>query len=60
MHRMLFIFIGLCLLLVAAVPSAAQDFWTYWGDGKGEVSSYRVVVPRYGAQSRRQIHHRRL
>ena len=39
---------GFCLLLLAAAPSFAQDFWAYWGDGKGEVSSYRVVVPRYG------------
>ena len=26
----------------------AQDFYAYWGDGKAELSSYRVVQPRYG------------
>ncbi|MGH7494098.1 MAG: hypothetical protein ACREOO_17115 [bacterium] len=24
------------------------DFWTHWGDGRGELSSYRVTVSRYG------------
>jgi len=48
MQRFVFFFYVICLLLFAVAPSFAQDFWAYWGDGKGEVSSYRVVVPRYG------------
>ncbi|MDZ7342893.1 MAG: hypothetical protein ONA90_00095 [candidate division KSB1 bacterium] len=39
---------GISLLLVNFSLAAAQDFWSWWGDGKGEVSSYRVVAPRYG------------
>jgi hypothetical protein len=38
---------GLCLATSGA-PETPNDFWRYWGDGKGEVSSYRVTVPRYG------------
>ncbi|MGH7456183.1 MAG: hypothetical protein ACRENG_32815, partial [bacterium] len=39
-----------CVALLAAVcsPVIAQDFWPWWGDGKGELSSYKVVVSRYG------------
>jgi len=48
MQRLIFFFFVICLLLFAVAPSFAQDFWAYWGDGKGEVSSYRVIVPRYG------------
>jgi hypothetical protein len=41
--------IGLASLLAFhAWPAAAQDFWSWWGDGKGEISSYKVTVPRYG------------
>lgn len=35
-------------LLFSTSPAPAQDFWSWWGDGKGELSSYKVVVPRYG------------
>ncbi len=36
-------------LFAACWPvSEVVDFWKYWGDGKGEVASYRVIVPRYG------------
>jgi hypothetical protein len=39
----------LSLLLTTSKPAETPNgFWDYWGDGKGEVSSYRVVVPRYG------------
>ena len=39
----------LSLLLAANKPAEKPNgFWDYWGDGKGEVSSYRVIVPRYG------------
>jgi hypothetical protein len=40
----------LTLLLAAvalATNHAAEDFWSHWGDGKGEISSYRSVTPRY-------------
>ena len=42
--------IAIFLLLTTIEASAAQpdDFWKYWGDGKGELSSYRVAVSRYG------------
>ncbi len=36
------------ILAVSRSPVAAQDFWSWWGDGKGELSSYKVVVSRYG------------
>ncbi len=32
-----------------AVPAAGQDFWKHWGDGKAELSGYRLTQPRYGA-----------
>lgn len=40
----------LCVSAVALVPMAAtaQDFYQFWGDGRAEVSSYRIVQPRYG------------
>ena len=44
---MLVTFLG---LLLAALPPASNnvDFWKHWGDGKGELCSYRIVVSRYG------------
>ena len=38
---------ALCLAPVSAV---AQDFYEYWGDGRAEVSSYKVVEFRYGEE----------
>lgn len=39
-----------CFLVAVAVPAApAQDFWKHWGDGKAELSGYRLTQPRYGA-----------
>lgn len=36
----------------AAAPARADDsgrfFWRFWGDGKAELSGYRLVQPRYG------------
>jgi len=29
-------------------PVFGDDFWKRWGDGKGELSSYDLVFPRYG------------
>jgi hypothetical protein len=37
--------LGACLTPVTA---QSQDFYNFWGDGRAEVSSYRVVQPRYG------------
>ena len=28
--------------------SASSEFWSHWGDGRAELSSYRAVVQRYG------------
>ncbi len=37
------------ILCAAFLPGNNNvDFWKYWGDGKGELSSYRVTVSRYG------------
>lgn len=33
---------------VPPVAAETQDFYAHWGDGKAEISSYRVVQPRYG------------
>lgn len=32
-----------------AVP-AAPSFWGHWGDGRAEVSGYRLKMPRYGQE----------
>ena len=29
-------------------PAAGQDFYSHWGDGRAELSSYRMDQPRYG------------
>jgi hypothetical protein len=29
-------------------PVFGDDFWKRWGDGKGELSSYDLIFPRYG------------
>ena len=45
---------GITLMLLMAfvkippVVAETQDFYAHWGDGKAEISSYRVVQPRYG------------
>jgi hypothetical protein len=28
---------------------ASSPFWEHWGDGRAELSGYRITVPRYGA-----------
>ena len=41
--------LGLWALWVGAAAAGADpDFYQYWGDGKGEISSYKVVQSRYG------------
>ena len=37
------------LLASLTVPSAAQDFWAHWGDGKAELNGYALKQPRYGS-----------
>jgi len=39
---------SIVFMLFVAVGVEAQDFYGHWGDGKAELSSYRVVQPRYG------------
>ena len=36
------------VLLIGATASGAADFYAHWGDGKAELSSYKVLQPRYG------------
>ncbi len=36
------------LLLFGIAAGAAADFYAHWGDGKAELSSYKIVQPRYG------------
>ena len=43
----------LALLLTALLVSenpvkAPNDFWAHWGDGRGEISSFKLTIPRYG------------
>ncbi len=51
--------VGLCLLVSCAKPPGAEkagkspasygaEFWDTWGDGFAEVSTYDLVIPRYG------------
>ncbi|MFZ5478418.1 MAG: hypothetical protein ACOZNI_16740 [Myxococcota bacterium] len=35
-------------MLLALASASAADFWSHWGDGKGEISTYTLVQPRYG------------
>ena len=35
-------------LLLGAAAGEAADFYTHWGDGKAELSSYKIAQPRYG------------
>jgi hypothetical protein len=34
----------------SASPRFETDFWNVWGDGRGEVSGYDLVQPRYGPE----------
>ncbi len=33
---------------VAKAPEFPSAFWQYWGDGKAELSGYKISFPRYG------------
>lgn len=36
-------------LPAAPKASASGSFWDHWGDGRAELSGYRITIPRYGA-----------
>lgn len=39
------------ILALLAAPAPGPDisaFWRHWGDGKAEISTYRLTTPRYG------------
>ena len=42
------IYLMASVLLIGATASGAADFYAHWGDGKAELSSYKVLQPRYG------------
>jgi hypothetical protein len=42
--------LALLSLLLTAGAASADDFWTYWGDGRAELDGYRLTQPRYGAK----------
>jgi hypothetical protein len=49
--RLLSLILLSCLIIfpdAAIAQSADPDFWSHWGDGQAEVSSFRVSSPRYG------------
>lgn len=35
-------------MLLGAAQAGAADFYAHWADGKAEISSYKVLQPRYG------------
>jgi hypothetical protein len=36
------------VIVLAFDAAAADPFWAHWGDGKAELSGYRLTTPRYG------------
>ncbi len=40
----------LAALCAARAGAGTPDFYAHWGDGKAEISSYRIVQSRYGEQ----------
>lgn len=38
----------LVALMCAGSPAVADEFWSWWGDGKAELDGYALVEPRYG------------
>lgn len=45
----LFVLVAVQLVFVTP-PCKADQFWDHWGDGKAEVSSYKLTIPRYGVE----------
>jgi len=48
MRKMSAFVCSIVVLILFTRPAIAQDFWPWWGDGKGEISSYKIIAPRYG------------
>jgi len=44
------LFVIAILATAISPPARAQDFWKHWGDGRAELSGYRLTQPRYGAK----------
>ena len=43
-----FLIILLSSLLIPAIALAVpDDFWSHWGDGKAEITSYQLEIPQY-------------
>lgn len=40
--------LALLLALGGLTDAAADTFWDHWGDGRAELSGYRLIQPRYG------------
>ena len=40
----------LAIALGVTAAAGADDFWAHWGDGRAELSGYRLVQPREGAK----------
>ena len=45
---MRFMALSLAAFLSGTAAAETPDFYAHWGDGKAEISSYRVIQPRYG------------
>jgi len=48
MQRALPVCVVMCATLFCPAGARADDFWTWWGDGKAELDGYALVEPRYG------------
>ena len=46
MQRALLLYAAMCA--ATASTAYADDFWTFWGDGKAELDGYALTQPRYG------------
>src|SRR5439155_6663326 len=48
MQRTVSVWLGCAVMCVASLSARADEFWSYWGDGKAELDGYALVEPRYG------------
>lgn len=44
----MFLWLPLFVLMSSSHSTGTADFWAYWGDGRAELSSYKLTIPRYG------------
>ena len=42
------VFFVIVVELLSTNRSVAQDFYSHWGDGRAEISSYHINQSRYG------------